>query len=144
MKTLLIVFLSTFIYQMAIAAPVEQKININIPNSYFSCDFLQMKAKRYLKEFGARDIKIKCTGGLPYFQHARIIAKYDAPSIEDFDADWFILDFKSRRDSNCQLDTTLMEGLMKGFEVASYKKAGSCFGSQGRYNVELVLLGWPK
>lgn len=90
---------------------------------YYNCDSVEQTVESILGEMGAKDIRVRCTGGLDRmgFNHlpARVNAEFEAINAElDGKISVNIDEVKFRNHRNCHLYNSIVNAVQDQFEIA--------------------------
>lgn len=142
--TLLIAFVSAFSLKAAAETvtwtPQTAKVSYTNMRAFYSCDYAESQTEHYLELLGARDIKVRCTGGLPDFQSVNLTAEFLAPviSTDGVEAEWQAVTLKARE--SCDFNETIAKRVMKYFPTRANEAQSSCWASEGSFSSTLEVL----
>lgn len=113
--------------------------------AYYSCDYAEAQTLKALQTLGARSIKVRCSGGLPDFESVHIKAQFTSASYADKalnqpieTASWSLTSLAGKE--SCEFNEQVAKSLLPYFTVSKMANNSSCWGAQGRYNIEVDVL----
>ncbi|MFK8138715.1 MAG: hypothetical protein AB8E15_10180 [Bdellovibrionales bacterium] len=137
-------FLAPLMFVVGLKAEVsETRFTVRVIDTYFSCDAVENATEKVVKALGGEIVKLRCNGGLPYFEDVRIRLSVAAPSIDSDNADWVEVNFKNnRRRENCGLYEEVMDGVLDVFTVRNLNKRANCWRNEGRLSYTMDVLNF--
>jgi hypothetical protein len=121
----------------------EIRFSYSSARSAYHCDYVRAETMAILRNLGALDIEVRCSGGLPYSEFNHVTAKFvslrettSQKSTRTATLMPVILKFRE----SCDLHDRIMRSLLEGFDLYEYKKSGSCADSRGRLQYEMKVL----
>lgn len=143
MKNFVILLLLFSVYSSFLQAKeVDVSLLIKNPNMLYTCDYVKQSARKLLKTLGARNLKLSCSGGYPISSSNRLKLHFDIASIEDLDADWEFVSWRSKRGDSCFLELYILEETMHHVEVADMNLKKNCHFSRGYYSIDLIIYSY--
>jgi hypothetical protein len=109
--------------------------------SAYSCDYVQEQATTFLKALGAIDIKVSCTGGLPYTSQFSSFITFDVlqpDAAGDLKAKYSLAQIKGNE--SCSFNVALLNEILRVLPSRSVHASNSCWESQGSYTYSLEVL----
>ena len=112
---------------------------------FYNCDSVENRVERLLETLGAKNISVRCTGGLDMWGNfhlpARVTAKYSALSNEMINSgiNTELVEEKVKERNSCHLLNTSFNKLRKNFLIDSYK-VRRCTSSNTRSNIRFTVL----
>ena len=113
---------------------------------YYNCDSVEQTVTDLLSELGAKNISVRCTGGIEYGRppmDAYVDVSFDAlklAAINDTDtvmANWTPLQIRSW--DNCDLKSQILKNTQSGFSMTDVK-VSSCSSSSSQFRASLTTL----
>ncbi len=106
--------------------------------TYYSCDFAESQTEKILEKIGAQDIKVRCSGGLPYYSYVDVRADFTVATNDDDDATYNLVEIKT--DDSCDLNERILDEAFATFSTLNLNSSGVCWDSQGRlkYTAEVL------
>ncbi len=111
---------------------------------YYNCDSVERLVESTLSALGAKNIKVRCSGGIDTIGRihmpAFVRAEYDAVSTQiagDINTEAQTIHFQDRE--GCHLNTQVYKGLKKNFEIAS-EAVSRCSKSSSRTDIKLIVI----
>lgn len=107
--------------------------------SYYACSYAETQAVNYLKQLGARNIRVSCSGGLPHMDAIFLRATFRA-AVQggQSTATWQAVKIRNR--DACDFNERLVRELLPEFSIRNVYKSGTCWDSQGRFTYNLSVL----
>jgi len=111
--------------------------------SYYSCDSVEAETQSILKTLGAKNISVRCTGGISPFggfhSPAFVRANYSVLSFE-VQGNMTVAIANERIDgNNCHLTNSIVNGVEKKFEISKLRTR-NCFRASDRTMVTMDVL----
>jgi hypothetical protein len=111
--------------------------------TYYSCDSVEYETEAILKVFGAKNISVRCSGGINptggFHTSARVRTNYDVLSYE-VEGNMTVAIENDRFDgNNCHLADSIVRGVEKKFEISNLRSR-SCFRSSDRTRITFDVL----
>lgn len=128
----------------------QRKVDFFYGSSHemYSCDYVTDQASAILERMGARDVKIYCSGGLPYetmvsatihFAAAIPVAELgDVRGLPIEPAMWNAASFSGYE--SCEFNDELIQNISAAVKTRAMKHSSNCWYSQGSYNFSLEVL----
>jgi hypothetical protein len=120
--------------------PRTEKIVYSSLRAYYSCDYAEQRAKHYAEILGAKDVEVRCTGGLPEFTSINIDVTFLAPTVT-FDGDvatWQPVSIKTRE--SCDFNEMIAKRIMKAFPTREMTTQSSCWNAEGSFSYDFEVL----
>jgi hypothetical protein len=124
------------------AKDIDLTFTIYEPNLIYSCSYVERVSDKLLLKLGARNIKSQCLGGYPYSSSNTLKLSFAAASIEDLDADWEFISWKSRTRDSCSLELRILEKLFPHLEIADISLKDRCRSNRGYYFIDLIIYSY--
>jgi len=128
------------------ALQAKQKVQFSHSGfrSSYSCSYVEGQTKKILKALGAQEIKVRCSGGLEsrsetVFIRAQFLALHETTEEKSTQVAT-ILPVKLKFKESCSLHKTIVDQLLKKFEVYTHKEFNNCYDWQGRVEYDLTVL----
>ncbi|MEC9284165.1 MAG: hypothetical protein VX642_15725 [Bdellovibrionota bacterium] len=111
---------------------------------YYNCDSAEYTVESILEEMGAKDIRVRCTGGLDPIGSihlpARINAEFEAINAElDGKISVKIDEVKFRNHKNCHLYNSVVKAVQDQFEIA-HMEMRRCHRIDGSTLIKMSVL----
>lgn len=120
--------------------------NLGGARVYYNCDSVENHVEKLLEDMGARNIIVRCSGGLDTFNGrfntpANVTAKFEALSYEHpNDGTHFSTKrVEIRKRDNCHLYNSSFKALRKYFEISN-AQSSSCFRPGDRTRISFNVL----
>jgi hypothetical protein len=111
--------------------------------SFYSCDFAERETKLMLTKLGAVDIKVRCSGGLPYqsslWVDSTFATIHEVPT-DKSDKFAEITDVGLDYRDSCDFHKTIFDGVISKFQVYAKKVSESCWYSEGQFRAKVSTL----
>lgn len=128
----------------AVLVPQKVQFFYSDPYSIYSCDAVQYIAKNMLKNLGARNIDVNCSGGLPYTDSNAVTATFStlqlAPSNAKPNIAGTVTSVTLNAHDSCDLNKTVFEDVIKSFRVYSTHEYDSCWDASGDFQAQVQVL----
>lgn len=147
-----LIFLATFLISNAFAVGYQTVdkgftifSNFGGGQVFYNCDSVENKVEDLLKEMGAKNISVRCSGGLDRFGRfstsARVRTSFDVLSYEaPNDGTLFSTQtVEVRERGNCHLYNSSFKALSKSFEMSDISTR-SCFRPSDRTRISFKVL----
>ena len=108
--------------------------------SFYSCDYAEDRAEAFLKQLGAKNVRTRCSGGLPDSQFVNVRATFEAavPAARGSQASFQRVTLSARE--SCDFNEQLIRQILPFFTVRNVQSRSSCWDSQGRVGFTLDVL----
>ena len=128
----------------------EMKFHFSSNRSYYSCSYAEKQTEKYLTMLGAKDIEIRCTGGIqsgsPSWAWAPVsvrasfqaLVAVDSSEKDSVPVEENSLTFKGR--GSCDFNSKLIKTALGHFEATVEHGFSNCFNSNGSYNYDVITL----
>lgn len=128
----------------------EMKFQFLSNNSYYSCSYAEKQTEKYLIMLGAKDIEIRCTGGIqsgsPSWAWAPISVRASFQALVTVDnsekdavpVEENSVTFKGR--GSCDFNSKLIKNALSHFEAIIEGGFSNCFNSNGSYSYDVITL----
>lgn len=107
---------------------------------YYVCDVVESAAKTLLETLGAKDVEVRCSGGLdPYSGYARdahVKATYTVKAMsEDGESEGTYQEFEFKKFGSCHLYAEVLEGVKGDFDFERLDRVRTCFRSDDNIRI---------
>ena len=127
----------------AMLMPAQVQFSYFNQNSLNSCDYVQGMTTEMLQAMGARNVKVQCTGGIPYdngnFVTATFTTVHEAGTAKSTLLG-VVSDVSLSASESCDLHRTIYMNVVKSFQVYAQNENDSCWNSEGRFEAHLQVL----
>lgn len=119
--------------------------NVGGGQVYYNCDSVENRVEDLLEEMGARNIRVRCSGGLDRFGRmstsAHVRANFEALSysMPNDGTHFSVKRVEVRERDNCHLYNTSVRALAKYFETSNVSTS-ACFRPGDRTRISLNVL----
>ncbi len=102
-------------------------------NAYYSCNFAQYQAQKFLTQLGARNIYTKCSGGIDQ----NMSTVYMTISFEQYASEGVVVTLQGRE--SCDFNVKLIDTILTKFDHKEVKKGSTCWNAEGSYRYDITL-----
>lgn len=118
---------------IADAEPTVIKFQYWENHSLYSCSYVEGQAERIAKKLRATDIKVKCTGGLPWNEWVSAKISFVVPEKQNESTVTTL-----RVNEACDFNQKLIEKIVPAFNPSEVTRKGVCWESKGRLRYTII------
>ena len=162
-KASILAFIALFSFSVSFAGPddpmtgvfqqVEQEFMIDSDvdfggKIYYRCDTVEISVKLLLEKMGARDVQVRCYGGIDQFRPVELSSsslklQYTVLSSRDsssarYPTQWTAVSIRSFE--SCHLLTQVFKQVKGQFELRNITGPSTCFSSNQNFRVQFETL----